>query len=197
MMHNDTHPALRGGAVDFMRNIQASDLGLAKENLGRRIIEAIKRIFAIQRFTVVYNSFTDRRCARSCINEVVGWTPFKKIEYINLNAIDDYLTTHSLHGKRVLVVNTLGTVSSPAEMIMEGSNAQRIRQLAVDDATIRFCHYFDYDNYEDQTNRFYNWIGDGHHFQPKNVSNLKYKNIARRQFAEYYRLVGKKFLKLN
>jgi hypothetical protein len=198
----DTHPQLRGNAEKFMREISPRDLGLEEEAKGirgivQKIKETVKRIFAVQRFTVIYRYQADRRCARSCINEVVGWTPFKKIEYLDHNDVDDYLANNSFSGKRVLFVDTMGGIGSSAERIMKGSHANQIRRIAIDDPSINFCHYYDYDIYEDLTNQFYNWIGNGHHFQPKNVNNLKYKNNARREFNEYYRLVGKKFLQLN
>lgn len=191
---------IRGNTENYMINIRPSSLGLREASGVKRglqkIKETAKRIFAIQRFTVVYIGLADRKRARSCINEVVGWTPFKKMEYIRSTDMDEYLAENSLRGKRVLFVNTLGTISSPAESIMEGSLASRIRRLALEDSTIRFCHYFNYDNYEDQTNNFADWIHNGHHYQPKKIPHMKYKGIARRQYAEYYRLVGKKFLNL-
>lgn len=171
LINYDTHPQLRGNPEEFMRNIRSSDFGLEEEATGikgvlQKIKETVKRIFAVQRFTVIYRYPSDRRCARSCINEVVGWTPFKKVEYLDQNDLDGYLANNSLSGKRVLFVDTLGSIGASVERILEGSRTDEIRRIAIDDPSINFCHYYDYDNYEDQTNRFYNWIGNGHHFQP-------------------------------
>ncbi len=203
----DTHPELRGNYTTFMRDISPEDLGLEEEPSGlkgvlHRIKEAAKRIFAVQRFTVIYTTLNDRRKARSAINDVVGWAPFKKIEYIQAQK-QGYLEDGRLSGKRVLFVdNTMG-MQSDSERFLVDSPANALRRKAIEDRSINYCYYFmdtryyfgDASGHEDSS-QFHNWMGEGHFFCPTKCHN-KYFTQLRKEYADYFRLVGKKFLKLN
>lgn len=203
----DTHPELRGNYTPFMRNISPRELGLVEEPFGlkgvlHRIKETAKRIFALQRFTVIYTTRSDRKNARSAINDVVGWTPFKKIEYIQAQE-PGYLEDGRLSGKRVLFVDNTPSMQAHIERVLHGTTASDIRYKALEDRSIHFCYYysyddFDYDNFEDphRTLMFHSWIGEGQFYFPKKCHN-KYFKQKRQQYAEYFRLVGKKFLNLT
>lgn len=181
---------IRGNAKEFMENIQPSDFGLADEAKGirgvvQRIGEALKRIFSVKRFTVIYEYEGERKRARSNINEMVGWTPFKKMEYLKLNFDMD---SSYFSGKRVLLVHSYATIQSHSEKINPGSFASCMKAAALQDSTMNFCHYFDYDNYD----HIFESMQNGHHFQMK---DRRYMHNG--DYSEYFRLVGKKFLTLK
>lgn len=187
-------PLIRGDARDFMENIQPSDFGLADEAKGirgvvQRIGEALKRIFSVKRFTVIYEYEGERKRARSNINEMVGWTPFKKMEYLERNKVYEMDSSY-FSGKRVVLVNSYATVQSHSEKILPGSFASYMKAAALQDNTMNFCHYFDYDNYD----HIFESMQNGHHFQMKNRGE---RLMRGREYSEYFRLVGKKFLTLK
>jgi hypothetical protein len=132
---------------------------------------------------------------------VVGWTPFKKIEYIQAQE-PGYLEDGRLSGKRVLFVDNTPSMQFHVERVWPESTASEIRHKALDDRSIRFCYYYSYDEFDyvdtDDTHRlmFNSWIGEGQFYFPKKCHN-KYFKQKRQQYAEYFRLVGKKFLNLT
>ncbi len=186
---------------EFMLNISPSDFGLEAEATGvkglvQRIKEVAKRIFTVQHFTVIYTQTNDRRKARSAINEVVGWTPFKRIEYIHAQEIG-HLEDGRLSNKRVLFVDNTCGMTSDSERFLPEAPANELRKKALEDRSINYCYYMASDSYADDDCYIErNWIEEGQFYCPKKCYT-GFATQMRKQYADYFRLVGKKFLKLN
>lgn len=190
---------------EFMMNANPASLGLEDEATGvkgvlKRIKETVKRIFSAPRFTVIYECDNDRKKARSAINDVVGWTPFKRIEYINLNEYLSNKDKYSFNDKRILFVSVTQGMQEEFDGLEVDSAVDGIRKIANSARKCNFCYYYQYNDFDNDNEEFETITSDllvnSQYFCPK----ICYKEKCtkkRQEYAEYFRLVGKRFLKLN